>query len=191
MRAEFSIRPADLGDAAAIARVHVASWQSTYPGIVAQEHIDLRSVEDRTRMWVTVLRGETDTVAHVFVGVGSTGQVVGFISGGPIRDPWPPFEGELYAMYLLAAVQRHGLGRKLIRAWAADLLDRGLNSAIVGVLAGNPACQFYERLGARRVRDGTYTLGGHAYPEVWYGWDSITSLTPEAGVRQPPGTRRP
>jgi hypothetical protein len=53
---------------------------------------------------------------------------------------------------------------------------RGFHAAIARVLAGNPACHFYERLDARPVKEGTLDLGGQAYPEVWYGWDDLRVL---------------
>jgi ribosomal protein S18 acetylase RimI-like enzyme len=173
----FRIRPATVDDVEAIARVHVAAWQSNYAGLIAPEHIALRSIDDRVRIWTNVLRGETSMPTQVFVGVDDADQAVGFISGGPIRKPYPPFDGELYAIYLHPAAQRHGLGRALVRAWAADLVARGFRCAVVGVLTNNPARQFYERLGARWLHDGSYTIGGHAYPDVWYGWDDIAKLT--------------
>ena len=55
-------------------------------------------------------------------------------------------------------------------------MARGFHAAIARVLAGNPACRFNERLGARPVKEGTLDLGGQAYPEVWYGWDDLRVL---------------
>ena len=173
----FRIRTARFDDVGAIARVHVAAWQSNYAGLIAPEHIALRSIDDRIRIWTTVLRGETSMPTQVFVGVDDADEAMGFVSGGPIRDPYPPFDGELYAIYLHPSAQRRGLGRALVRAWAADLVARGFHSAVVGVFANNPARQFYERLGARWLHDGTYAIGGYEYPDVWYGWDDITVLT--------------
>ena len=46
----FTIRCADLADAAGIAAVQVASWRTTYHGIVAQEYIDRLSVAVFTRL---------------------------------------------------------------------------------------------------------------------------------------------
>ena len=55
-------------------------------------------------------------------------------------------------------------------------MARGFHAAIVRVLAANPACQFYERLGARRLTEGSLDLGGQPYPELWYGWDDLREL---------------
>jgi hypothetical protein len=46
-----NVRRARLQDAAAIARVHVDAWRSTYRGIVPDEHLDGMSYERSKRNW--------------------------------------------------------------------------------------------------------------------------------------------
>ena len=65
----------------------------------------------------------------------------------------------------------------MTREWAALALERGLRSAIVRVFSENSACAFYERLGARLLREMQWTLGGKSYPERWYGWRDLRDLT--------------
>jgi len=102
--------------------------------------------------------------------------IVGFASGGRIRHPDVGFDGELYAIYLLADVQRSGIGRQLVRAWATAAIERGFHSAVVRVLAGNPAQAFYERLGGRKIKEAALTIGTRDYPELWYAWDDLSLL---------------
>jgi GNAT superfamily N-acetyltransferase len=172
-----AIRVADVDDAPAIAAVHVASWRTTYPGIVAQSYIDALSVAERTIAWERRIRGEAGTTSEIVVAETVAGALVGFAAGGPLRAPYPGFDAELYAIYLLREVQGQGLGRRLVTQWAPRAVARGFRAAIVRVLAANPACRFYERLGARRVKDDSLELGGQPYAEVWYGWDNIHDLT--------------
>ena len=80
-------------------------------------------------------------------------------------------------LYLLEPFQRTGIGRRLAHEWAAVALSRGLHAAVVRVLAENPACAFYERLGAERLRDTQLVIGGQPYPERWYGWRNLLALT--------------
>jgi hypothetical protein len=47
------VREATIDDAAVIAEVHLASWKTTYPGIIAQEYIDGLRVEDGAARWQT------------------------------------------------------------------------------------------------------------------------------------------
>jgi hypothetical protein len=78
---------------------------------------------------------------------------------------------------LPGAAQSQGVGRRPISAWATHAVASGLKSAVVAVLAANPARAFYERLGARQLRDGICVLGGQPYLEIWYGWDNLDDLT--------------
>lgn len=173
--AEVVLRLAALEDAPAIAAVHVGSWRTTYTGIVAQEYIDALSVDDRTALWERRLRGDGADVA-TFVAESPGRALLGFGHGGPIREPQLPFDAELYALYLLQAAQGQGLGNRLVMAWAGHALARGLRSGVVGVLAANPACRFYERLGAKRVKERMHTIGSVSYPAVFYGWDDLRDL---------------
>src|SRR5256885_7375576 len=77
--------------------------------------------------------------------------IVGFADGGPSRDRIGGLDGELYAIYLLERSQRRGVGRQLVGAVAARLLEAGLTAMSVWVLAGNPACGFYDALGGRQI----------------------------------------
>ena len=45
-------------------------------------------------------------------------RIVGFISGGLIREAFEEFDGELHAI-ILESFQRMGLGSRLTREWAA------------------------------------------------------------------------
>jgi GNAT superfamily N-acetyltransferase len=171
-----SYRVAGVGDAAAIAAVHVASWQTTYPGIVAQSYIDSLSIDERRLVWERRLRGDAGPVSDVALAETAPGAMVGFASGGQIREPYPGFDAELHAIYILKHAQRHGVGRGLVAEWAALAVARGFRSAVVRVLAANPACGFYQRLGARRIKEAHLEIAGQPYPEVWYAWDDLSAL---------------
>jgi len=176
LRRGATIRRATIDDAADLGRVHVASWRTTYPGIVDQQYIDSLNVEDRSAAWRKRLADNSPEAMNIFVAELPDRGIVGFASGGRIRHPEPGFDGELYAIYLLADVQRSGIGRQLVRAWATAAIERGFRSAIVRVLAGNPAQAFYERLGGRKIKEGALTIGAREYPELWYAWDDLGLL---------------
>ena len=171
-----AIRRAVPDDATAIAEVHVASWRTTYPGIVDQAYIDSLSVPERAEAWGRRLSADPDMFPDVLVAEAVDGGIVGFISGGAIRDSYAGFDAELYAIYLLDSAQQKGVGRRLLREWAGLALASGWHAAVVRVLAGNPACSFYERLGAERLRDTQYKIAGKLYPERWYGWRNLYDL---------------
>ncbi|HEY4215527.1 MAG TPA: GNAT family N-acetyltransferase [Gemmatimonadaceae bacterium] len=85
-------------------------------------------------------------------------------------------DAQLHAIYLTSAVQRSGTGRKLVGAWAAVAVDRGLTAAVVQVLARNPSRGFYEHLGARHLEDIEVVIGGERYTEACYGWADLRAL---------------
>ena len=165
----FRIRPATPADAASIARVHVASWKTTYPGIVPQGFIDALDEEDRRRRWLQSFKAD----AHPIFLAESNSTIFGFIDGGPIRQPVEDYDGELYALYLLQNCQRQGAGRALVQHLARSLHSQGFQSMLVWVLEANPAVGFYQHLGAIPVTRQTIEIGGATLPELALGWPNL------------------
>jgi GNAT superfamily N-acetyltransferase len=160
------IRPATLEDAPSIARVHVASWQDAYVGIVSQPYLDAleeSQFAERWRTWIT-----TETSASIFVAEVDT-TICGFASGGPIRKPVSVYDGELYAIYLLPEMQRKGIGRKLFVHIVRELAARKLNHMLVWTLRQNPSAGFYERMGGSVVAEDVEEIGGESLPTIAYG----------------------
>src|SRR4051812_39732747 len=111
----MKIRPADPNDADAIAKVHVDSWRTTYKGLVPDDYLASLAYEQRAEMWRDILTNFAET-NFVYVAEAGHNQIVGFVSGGPERNNDPIYVGELYAIYLLDAYQRQGIGRQLMLA---------------------------------------------------------------------------
>jgi GNAT superfamily N-acetyltransferase len=169
------IREADATDAPAIARVHVESWRTTYPGIMPDDFLANLSVERRARFWAEAL-ANPDRATFAFVAEDETGTVIGFASGGPELEQDPVYSGELYAIYLLADAQRQGIGRQLTRAVAERLAAAGHEAMLVWVAAENPFRRFYAALGGVPVREKQVTIGGASLTEVAYGWADTRPL---------------
>lgn len=196
------VRPAKQADAAGIARVHVASWRTTYPGMVPDRYLVALSPLSHAARWRAMLGG-----GRTAPGVGSPGQttqsfgnqsaaprpaglrgrstyvatdpehgVVGFGTCGPQRTALDGFGGEIYAIYLYDFAQNMGFGRRLMAAMAADLIGSGHRSACVWVLRDNPSRWFYERLGGARVAEQAITFAGSNLTEIAYGWRDLTVL---------------
>ena len=142
------MREAVEADARAMARVHVESWRTTYRGIVPDDYLASLSVDEREGRWQRILAypGESRS----FVSEDNADAIFGFASGGPDRDGDPDFAGELWSIYLLASHQHRGAGAALVARVAEDLIERGLRSMLVWVLAENPYRRFYEKLGGPR-----------------------------------------
>lgn len=178
------IRLARPDDAPAIARVHVAVWQSTYRGLIEDALIDAVSIEQRETMWTDILTAYTAThpvlVAEDF-GVG----VCGFGNAGPLRgEAVPGYSGEFKTLYLLPAYQRRGIGGHMLRRLAGLLEERGHQSALAWVLATNPACGFYEAMGgvicAQRIAEEEEE--DEALADLAYGWPDLGALAEGATV---------
>jgi ribosomal protein S18 acetylase RimI-like enzyme len=167
------IRPAKLEDAPAIARVHVASWQSTYQGMLPDEFLASLSEIGYAERWKRVI---AEGSSKVYVAEDG-GEVVGFASGGRERAGETGYLGELYAIYVIDAAQRRGFGRELVRASVAGLRELGLDDMIIWVLRDNqPARSFYERLGGVYVRAQPITIGPATLEEVSYGWRRLDDV---------------
>ncbi len=167
---EFRVRVAHAGDAEAIARVQVQSWRSTYTGIVPAAYLRALDVLERTKGWIKVIEGGQ---AAMFVAE-SAGEVFGFCCGGGLRDAQlggtEGYDGELYAIYVLAARQGSGAGRRLTERLEGALRGQGVQRILTWVLKDNPAVGFYRRVGAVWVAEKTIEIGGEMLVEVAYGW---------------------
>jgi ribosomal protein S18 acetylase RimI-like enzyme len=167
------VRLAVLDDAAAIARVHVASWRTTYRGLLPEDFLASLSEDAYADRWTRVIG---DGLSRVFV-VDQDEGIVGFASCGRERAGETGFAGELYAIYILDRAQRLGHGRELVRAVAGALREMKVADMIVWVLRDNAAARhFYERLGGVYVRAQPITIGTATLEEVSYGWRSLDEI---------------
>jgi GNAT superfamily N-acetyltransferase len=168
----ITIREGTIQDAGAIARVHVQSWKSTYPGIVPAAYLDaLHEAElaERWQQWFLT------APMLVLVAEDETG-IFGFVNGGAIRGQLADYDAELYAIYLLQSAQRRGVGRSLTLAMAAALHRKGFKRMLVWVLEQNPSAGFYRRLGAVSVGRRMIELGGVDLSELALGWPVLDRL---------------
>ena len=164
------VRPARAEDSGPIAEVMVASWRSTYAGLLDQAFLNSMEVADQAQRWLAILTGQSHSTA-VFVALDPAGAVVGFASGGRERELDPTYRGELHSVYLLDDHQGQGLGAALVAAVATWLADHRMNSMLVWVLRDNlRARAFYEHLGGRYLRPVRRRLRELEVDEVSYGW---------------------
>jgi len=139
----MEVRRARLADAAAIAAVHVGTWQAAYAHIFGKERLAELDPERRSAGWERALAERHDE--DVFVAE-RDGALVAFASAGPSRDGG--VAGELYAIYALPEAWGSGVGPALMRDVLGALRARGFATATLWVLEENPrARRFYEREG--------------------------------------------
>ena len=143
------IRRARLEDAAAIAAVHVRTWQAAYEHVFGAERLaglDLAAREGFAR------RFAGDPEYDGFVAEGDDGRILGFVATGPAEDEAE--HREVYAIYVLPEAWGSSAGPGLLEAATQAMRARGATDAILWVLEDNPrARRFYEREGW--VADGS------------------------------------
>jgi len=135
---------------------------------VPDDYLAALSYEARERYWSRVV--ESGGPEFVYIAEDESGQIVGFASGRPEGTGNRTYRGELRAIYILEQHQRKGIGRRLTLAVAERLAQVGIHSMLVWVLPDNPACRFYEALGAREVGRKQIEIGGTSLEEIAYGW---------------------
>jgi GNAT superfamily N-acetyltransferase len=173
--AALTVRAATLADARAIAAVHRDSWRSTYAGILPLAVIAREAGRRSEASWRKRLAVKHADSATWMAERGAHG-VVGFASCGPARAPLEGLGAEVYALYVLQAHQRRGVGRELMRACARHFARHGIFGMYLWVLKANRARFFYETLGGQEIATKTERLGQHEYAEIAYGWHDLAPL---------------
>ncbi|WP_377891176.1 GNAT family N-acetyltransferase [Alkalihalobacillus sp. R86527] len=168
----MKIRKAVVEDSTDIARVHVNSWRTTYQGIVPSLFLDSLDMKVREARWKKGLEAGNS----IFVAVNDKNEIVGFANGGKNRSEDLPYDGELYAIYLLESAHRKGAGKKLLCNVAQELKNDGCHSMLVWVLNGNPADQFYLHFNPTVVTEKDISIGGEILLETAYGWSEIDDI---------------
>ncbi len=161
------LRPAQTGDALAVARVHVRSWQAAYRGLMPDEFLDQLRAEDRAARYELA---SGDPQKPYTVVAERDGAIVGFASTMPARDKDLAGYGELCALYVDPEHWGQGIGVALVAAARAWLAASGFEKAALWVLAGNVRAErFYSNDGW--VADGlrrTAVVWGLTVEEIRY-----------------------
>ena len=169
------VRVASVEDAPGIARVHVDTWRTAYRGILPADFLNALSYEARTQRWCENL-AQAGPQQFTLVAEDDDA-VVGFAGGGPERDGMPGYDGEIYAVYVLAQHQRRGIGRQLMGVSARRLMDHGFGAAMLWALEANwRARAFYEALGGQFIGRKAKVVADTPQIEVAYGWPDLALL---------------
>lgn len=175
-----TIRNATTRDAAAIADVHVRTWQSAYRGLLPDHALDAMHPEQRRPMWDRLLSAPAGD--HGVLIAEKDGSVIGFCSFGRMRGA-DATSGmfELFTIYVDPKAQGQGAGTALMLAAEAAMRDAGANEALLWVLDGNEQAQrFYRRHGW--ISSGTpksETLFGNEIQELLYTRDLNSPRPPD------------
>lgn len=170
------IRDALPDDADQVARILVDTWRHAYRHIFPVEFLAGLSYGQRGQRWRERL-AESGPRLFTLVAEADDGTLIGLVSGGIERDGMPGYDGEIYAIYVLPAHHRCGIGRQLLAAAARHLADDGYRAVLLWVLEENVRARaFYEALGGRPVGQKSVVIGETPVVEVAYGWEDVNSL---------------
>ena len=174
------IRRARKADATSIGRVHVETWQSSYAGLLPDSMLAGMSDVRQTAWWSRAL-DDAGEARGIFVADDEEMGVVGFGSCGPVRDAPEGLDGsersvgEVYTLYVETDFQNSGIGRRLLDALFRQLRADGCDTAVLWMLAANPARFFYEGMGGAFVGQRTDTMSGQDVEEVAFVWRNLAA----------------
>lgn len=159
---ELVLRKATIDDLRALAELHVRTFNETHLGPFGSGP----TYSTREAQWRDKL-SESDATDFVLVLETPTKQLVGFIWCHSTKDN-PKWSARLNKIYLLHEYQRRGLGKRMVAAAVNRLLEHGLTSmALFTEVENEPACNFYEQLGAeRQLNERGDFAGMYAWPDL-------------------------
>lgn len=180
-----AIRDASPGDAAAIAHIYTETWRDTYAGMIPDRVLLSMSDRRHAMMWSRSL-GSSRTSEQVVVAEDETpgtvnDGIVGFGSCGAVKQLDLGANGEIYTLYVLPDFQGRGLGKRLLAALFQSLVDKGLTSALIWVLAPNPARFFYRAMGGAQIAVRVESFHGADLDEMAFLWSDLTAAIAPSG----------
>jgi L-amino acid N-acyltransferase YncA len=172
----MALRKARPSDAPNIARVYVNAWRSAYAGILPDNVlVDMSPLVQAGRWNTQIERQDKNNI--VLVMESHEYGVIGVGSAGPGRDTEATV-GEVYTLYVEPDWHGMGVGRLLLEGLFHQLEVSQKRSAMLWVLAANPARFFYEAVGGQRMSERTERIWGTDLPEIAYVWDDLSVAMP-------------
>ena len=139
------VRRAGIDDAAAVADIHVRSWQAGYEHVFGAERLATVTVAQRLPRWREILAGDEQVC---LLAEDDDGRALGWCTVGEGREPDLENAGEVWGIYAAPEAWGTGAGRALLAAGLDTLAELGFAEASLWVLEDNPrARRFYEREG--------------------------------------------
>jgi ribosomal protein S18 acetylase RimI-like enzyme len=160
----FRSREARESDIPELVKVHVSSWNLTYPSYFPKP-----SPELRTSQWKKAFT-EKENDWFCFVVETENGDIAGFATGNNFNDSSLPYKGQLNKIHFYKEYHRLGLGRRLVGHVVRRFLSAGIDSMILFADPENPNIRFYDVLQGQRITDKEGKFHGA------FGWNNIRLL---------------
>ena len=138
----YSVRPATARDAAAIAEIHVATWQAAYRDVMPEDYLNQMTLEKRQAYWREAIEYSEPQLLVATDG----DQLVGFVGYDRSRDAKTRSTvGEIWAIYVAPAHWGKGVGLALWDGARDGLKEEGCTQVTIWVLLRNErALEFCE-----------------------------------------------
>jgi L-amino acid N-acyltransferase YncA len=160
----FIIREATIADLPALVKLHVTSWNATYPDYFPKPSPALREMQ-----WQKAFElKENDWFCYVVQH--KDGNIAGFATANNFSDPGLPYTGQLNKIHFYKVYHRMGLGKKLLCRVVHHFLKKGIHSMILFADPANPNISFYDALHGKKLFDTQGKFQGA------YGWDDLAEL---------------
>ncbi|WP_033373283.1 GNAT family N-acetyltransferase [Sandarakinorhabdus sp. AAP62] len=172
----MTFRPATAADAAAIAALHTASWQTAYAHILAANWLANDLAADRQRVWSDRFTAP-DPAMRVLLAEDHDG-LAGFVCIFLAADP--QWGSHVDNLHVRPGLKGQGLGRRLLAAAARIALSEtpGLGLDLHVYAANTAARGFYRRLGGLESlaeKEAAPDGSTQAYQRIW--WPDPKALT--------------
>ena len=162
---EIAIRRAGPGDAPALALVGAATFLESYAGVIDGAAVARHCAERQTIGVYDQALSSSDQV--LWLAEQAPGAApVGYLHMTPPDLPVKtgPDDAEIKRIYVLATVQRCGLGRRLLETALDHARAAGKRAVFLGVYKANAkALAFYGAMGFEAVGERTFDVGGRTY----------------------------
>ncbi len=161
------IRKASKQDSKAIANISVDEWRNTYKNIIDKTYLENLSIEEKTKKYEKEMK---DTVEYLVCE--EEGKIVGYIKYGAIREEIPPYDSEVYAIYVQKEKQNQAFGTQLLEAAKENLRKEGYKRMLTWCLEENEiGKRFYEAKKGKKITKRSIPIGDENYIEVAYGYE--------------------
>lgn len=161
------LRAAREADAQRIAEIYIETWRTTYAGTLPDRVLLDMSIERQAIYWTRAIKHGKEIIG---VAEDDTAGIVAVGSGGANRTRSKTFAGEVYTLYVQPDFQNQGIGEQLLAYLFREISERGMNTAVIWVLAANPSRFFYEAMGGKRVGERDEAMWGTTVREIAYAW---------------------
>ncbi len=160
------VRPARPKDASALAEVYAEAWRGAYCGIIPHLSLERMIARRGLNWWKGALAERRPLLVLDF-----DGAAAGYVTYGRCRSGRPPFQGEIFELYLRPVYQGLGLGELLFERARKRLSDLRLKGLMVWALSDNDgACAFYLSLGGKQIAEDAERFGEVSLRKIAFAW---------------------